>query len=162
MGGDGLAGICQRCNLNYAFVIQTGLPIIAIVGLREKLSDYGLGLGDVRRGLRICLVFCLVYIPCFMALLANEGFRNYYAGVADRYATWPQFLAGEVIAVAFLAFRTEFLFRGFLLFGTEKDYGSYAAIVLPLIPYVLIHAGKAELEALGSFPVGLALSLIHI
>ena len=162
MGGGGFAGACQRCGLNYAFVIQAGLPIIAIVSLREKLTDYGLGLGDVRRGLRICLAFCLIYVPCFIALLANESFRGYYAGVAERYATWPQFFAGEVIAILFLSFRTEFLFRGFLLFGTEKDYGPYAAMLLPLIPYVLIHAGKAELEALGSLPVGLALGYLAI
>jgi membrane protease YdiL (CAAX protease family) len=67
-----------------------------------------------------------------------------------------------VVLVTLLCIRTEFLYRGFLLFGIQKEYGPYAGVLVQVIPYVLAHAGKAELEALGSLPVGLALGYLAV
>lgn len=162
MGGAEFAESCNRLGFNYALLLQVGLPLLAILAMRRSPKDFGLGLGNVRRGLTLCLVFYALYIPCFILLFSNSGFQEYYAGVARRYTTWPQFLSQEAISVALLSLRTEFLFRGFLLFGIKREYGPYAGILVQLVPYVLVHSGKAEIEAIGSLPVGLALAYLAL
>jgi membrane protease YdiL (CAAX protease family) len=50
----------------------------------------------------------------------------------------------------------EFFFRGFLLFAFEKELG-YKAVLIPLIPYVMIHFGKPFPETVGAIVAGLVL-----
>ena len=160
IGGAGFSSACQRFGINFALVIQLGLPLIAIFSMRQRPTEFGLGLGDVKLGIKLCLLFYVLYIPCFIVLFANGGFQEYYSGIMRRYATWSQFLLVESVSLFFLSLRTEFLYRGFLLFGIKKEYGPYAGVLIQLLPYVLVHVGKAELEALGSLPVGLALGYL--
>ena len=162
IGGAELPDTLNRFGINYALIVQVGLPIVLILAMREKPRDYGLGLGDKKLGLKMCAIFYLLYIPCFIVLLMDEGFRDHYAFVTKRYATWGQFLGREVLFVSMLCLRNEFLYRGFLLFGIKKHYGAYAGILVQLMPYVLVHSGKAEMEALGSLPVGLALGYLAV
>ena len=156
IGGPSLVSLAKRYAIDYTFVIRVGLPLLAIFALREKFRDFGLGLGNIKTGLKICLVFYLLYIPCFIVLFLDSGFREYYSGVTH-YATWGQFCQTEILVVVFLSIREEFLYRGFILFGIQKKYGAYVGILAQVFPYVLMHLGKPEMEALGSLPVGLAL-----
>lgn len=162
LGGDGLVAACRRFGLTHKVALRVGAPVLLILLMRERLRDYGLGLGKVRQGLTLCGVFYALYIPCFAVLMLNDSFRQHYAGVVGRYAGWPEFARSEVVHVFVLMAAGEFLFRGFLLFGVKKHFGPCAALFLPLIPYVYGHQGKAEIEALGSFPVGLALAYLAI
>jgi len=156
IGGPALVSQMKSWAIDYTLVIRLGLPLFAIFALREKPRDFGLGLGNIKMGLKICLVFYLLYIPCFIVLFLDSGFQEYYSGIA-RYATWTQFCIAQIPLVFFLSIREEFLYRGFILFGIQKKYGIYAGILAQVFPYVLMHMGKAEMEALGSLPVGLAL-----
>lgn len=162
LGGDGFFDACRHYGISFKVALRVAAPVILILAMREKLRDYGLGLGKVRLGLMLCGLFYLLYIPCFIVLMLNDSFRGYYAGVADRYAGWSEFLGNEVLRVFVIMTAGEFLYRGFLLFGTRKYFGPLAALLLPLIPYVYGHQGKSEIEALGSFPVGLALAYLAI
>lgn len=161
-GGAGFARACASMHCDPTFFLQGIFPLLLILIMREPLAGYGLGFGNVRLGLKMCALFYLLYVPCFAVLLLNAGFQKYYAGVAHAYPTWFAFFAAQVPALIFLAFRTEFLFRGFILFGIKKDYGPYAGMLVQLIPYVMVHAGKAPLEAIGSLPVGLALAYLAV
>ena len=49
-----------------------------------------------------------------------------------------------------------------MLFGVKREYGAYVGILVQIIPYVLMHGGKAEMEAFGSLPVGLALAYLAV
>jgi len=162
LGGQPFADYCRSCKINYRILLDVAVPLVLLAVMREKPSEYGLGLGDKWTGLKLCAVCYLLYIPCFLLLYTNEGFQQYYAGVAARYHTWGQFLAHQTPLMIVLSVRTEFLFRGFLLFGIGRYYGLYAGILAQLVPYVLVHGIKAPLEAFGSLPVGLALAYVAV
>ena len=55
----------------------------------------------------------------------------------------------------------EFFFRGFLLFAFEKELG-YKAVLIPLIPYVMIHFGKPFPETVGAIVAGLVLGTMAL
>ena len=55
----------------------------------------------------------------------------------------------------------EFFFRGFLLFAFEKELG-FKAVLIPLIPYVMIHFGKPFPETLGAIVAGLVLGTMAL
>ena len=55
----------------------------------------------------------------------------------------------------------EFFFRGFLLFAFQKELG-YKAVLIPLIPYVMIHFGKPFPETLGAIIAGLVLGTMAL
>jgi len=162
VGGDGFAHWCATHGINLKLILHVAIPMGLILIMRERLRDYGLGLGKVRTGLKVCAICYILYVPCFIVLFANSGFQEYYASVATHYHTVTQLLIRQSFIVAILCLRTEFLYRGFLLFGLKRHYGAPVGILVQLIPYVLVHSGKAELEALGSLPVGLALGYIAV
>ena len=49
---------------------------------------------------------------------------------------------------AVLLFSMEFLYRGFLMFGLRERYGE-GAILIQMLPFVLLHIGKPEVETIG-------------
>lgn len=160
--GEGFARTLRTFGVNYRLLLDVAVPVGVLAATGQRLRDYGLGLGKIKTGLLLMLLFYVVYVPFFLVLFSNPGFQQYYDGVTRQYATWHQFLSRELVIVALLSLRTEFLFRGFLLFGVKREYGAYAGILVQVIPYVLVHSGKAEMEALGSLPVGLALAWLAV
>jgi membrane protease YdiL (CAAX protease family) len=56
----------------------------------------------------------------------------------------------------------EFFFRGFLLFGLRKRYGTAAAILIQTISSCLVHIGKPAPEIIGSIPFGIVFGIIAI
>ena len=162
LGGDHFARQAKSFGLNYRLILDVLVPLAVLAGMGQRFRDYGLGMGKVKKGLGLSLLFYVLYVPCFIVLFSNPGFQQYYDGITKHYQTWQQFLVRETVIVALLSLRTEFLFRGFLLFGVKRDYGSYAGILVQVIPYVLVHAGKAEMEAIGSLGVGLALGWLAV
>lgn len=152
----------RRYGFDFAFVLRIVPPIAIILLLRDRLRDYGLGLGQIKSGLALCALFYVLYVPCFIALMLDDSFREYYGGVSRRFDGWGEFLRVEVLSVTVAMIGGEFFYRGFLLFGVKKDYGALPAVLVSIMPYVIGHREKPEIEALGSFPVGLALSYLAV
>ena len=48
----------------------------------------------------------------------------------------------------------EFLFRGFMLFGLEEKFKE-GSIIIQMIPFVLLHFGKPEIETISKIFTGL-------
>ncbi len=161
-GGDAFFHFCRTSQINLKFVLRVVVPIAFLVAMRERLGGYGLGLGKVKTGLKLCLCFYVLYIPCFIVLFMNAGFQAHYGGIVKHIDSIPAFFMKQVIPIAVLALRTEFLYRGFLLFGVKRHYGAWAGILVQIIPYVLMHGHKAPMEAFGSLPVGLALAYLAV
>ncbi|HIJ66642.1 MAG TPA: CPBP family intramembrane metalloprotease [Candidatus Hydrogenedentes bacterium] len=186
-GGAGLAKYCMYARLDLSFLLQFCVPVLGIwlagvaapvsgLLLRRKdaecptglassgpvagLSSYGLGLGDVKFGLKATLTFYLLYVPCFIIFFRSAGFQEYYGARVDTAMTLHKALCWDIPSVFFSMVRTEFFFRGLLLFGFKRRYGTYAGVLASMIPYVLVHFGKPEIETFGSFPVGLALAYL--
>lgn len=56
----------------------------------------------------------------------------------------------------------EFMFRGFLLFISEKNLGIWLAIIINIVVYSLAHLPKGVKETVGAIPLGLVLCLITL
>ena len=56
----------------------------------------------------------------------------------------------------------EFMFRGFLLFISERNFGLWPAIILNVAVYSWAHIPKGHKETIGAIPFGLVLCLITL
>ncbi len=146
-----------------SFLLYGVVPFLLVCLLpRERIRDYGVGLGDVRLGGKITLLFAAVMIPLVLLVSRFEalGFRGTYPLDPDALRSWTFFWVYEPFYwLYFVAW--EFLFRGFLLFGMARRIGTHA-IWVQLVPFALMHAGKPELEAYGSIVAGAALGVLAL
>ena len=146
-----------------SFLLYGALPFLVVCFLPgERVRSYGLGLGDVRTGLKVTLLFAAVMVPLVVLVSRFDGlgFRGTYPLDPDALKSWTFFWVYEPFYwLYFVAW--EFLFRGFLLFGMERRIGAHA-IWVQLIPFALMHAGKPELEAYGSIVAGAALGVLAL
>ncbi len=144
-----------------SFLFYGLLPFTAVLLLRsEKLSEYGLGLGDWRLGLKVSGFFFAVMIPLVLIFARTDAFSHTYPLDPDAVRSWSHFALYEPgYWIYFIAW--EFLFRGFLLFGLHKRMGNHA-IWVQLMPFVLMHTGKPEVEAFASIIAGIALCVLAL
>ena len=67
----------------------------------------------------------------------------------------PQFNAGKyALETIVYLFAWEFIFRGFLLFGLKERF-SDGSILIQMIPFVLTHLGKPEIETISTIIMGI-------
>jgi membrane protease YdiL (CAAX protease family) len=148
--------------LDTGFIVQIALPVIVIVFvLKEKVSDYGLGFGNVKRGLMLSLAFFLFCAPVIVFLLASSDFKRYYLPQLNNLSSTEAWVA-QGIKDFLCIFKGEFILRGFLLFGLRNVLGNFFAVLIQIIPYVLLHLGKPELECYGSIVFGFALGYLAL
>jgi len=146
----------------FTLFLQIILPFLVIMIIfREKLTDYGLSLGNKREGITLSLIFLLAYIPFFLILLNSGNFFNYYIPTLIQISSLKSLVILE--AKNFIeVLKCEFIFRGFLLFGLKKEFGDNNSILVQTIPYSLVHIGNPELECYGSILVGLSLGYLAL
>ncbi|MHB8873801.1 MAG: CPBP family intramembrane glutamic endopeptidase [Myxococcaceae bacterium] len=134
---------------------------------------YGLGLGDVRAGLPLSALFLAVMLPAAYLASKSPSFSGAYplagqgafklnpGGGSPAQVSLSLFLAYE--AAYFLYFvGWEFLFRGWMLNGLLPRFGKAGAVLIPTVPFAVMHLGKPELEALGSIVAGIALGVLAL
>jgi len=165
---DGLKGIshgllkfCFSFDLGMVFILQFLIPLFVILLMGEKLRDYGLRLGRIRIGLLMFGALYLLSVPGFFWFLHDAEMQDFYQRSARSLRTWPGFFASS-FALFVTMFRQEFLYRGFLLFGIKRVYGDYAGILAQLVPYVLLHQAKPDMELFASFIAGLFFGYLAI
>ena len=142
---DGLAGLRP---LDVArFVLFLVVPSVVIVlGFRDDLGRYALRLGDWRWGAGLLAAGLVVMTPIIIVLASLPAFRGYYGA-----ETTPLGVALLNNLVELLP--AEFLLRGFLMFALWRRIGPLA-LVVQLIPFVLTHVGKPEVELWSTFVGG--------
>jgi len=146
--GKGLAGSPYFEWYVYTFfhlsvLVFFGLIPMLIVRfvLKQRLSDFGLTLGDWRFGLKFLLVWVVVMAPITYSSSFQAEFQAEYPLVA------LQGFGIGAICLWFVIYLTyyigwEFLFRGFMQLGLEKPLGAFYAIMAQTIPSTIIHIGK--------------------
>ena len=139
---DGLAGLrpldVQR------FLLFGVVPVLIIVlGFRDDVRRYALRLGDWRWGARLLIAGLVVMTPIILGLSTLPAFRGYYGA-----ATTP--LATALLNNLVELLPAEFLLRGFLMFALWRRIGPLA-LVVQLIPFVLTHFGKPDVELWSTF-----------
>jgi membrane protease YdiL (CAAX protease family) len=132
--------------LSYIFYFIV-LPVFVIrFVLKENPLYYGFGLGNYRIWLNYVVITIVICIPVLLIASQFSQIHQYYGKGFDYYEffslTVPTLLAWE------------YLLRGFLLFGLKERFGK-ASIVIQMVPFVLMHLGKPEIETLSCIITGL-------
>lgn len=123
------------------------LPVLVIrFILKDNPYYYGLGLGDYKLWINYVVVTIIVSVPVlYLASHFSQVYRYYGRG----FNYYEFFSITVPILLAW-----EYLLRGFLLFGLEERFGK-ASIVIQMVPFVLLHLGKPEIETLSCIITGL-------
>lgn len=147
-----------------AFVLFGLLPMLFVKFLfREKLSDYGISLGELKRVRNLVLVF----VPLSIWLTWVTGENIDYFGT---YPYNPMILGGHssiaeghsflliyfTLYVLLYYVSWEFFFRGFLQIGTERSVGCFNAILIGTAFSTFAHLGPhAMVETIGAIGGGI-------
>jgi len=145
-----------------AFLLMFGVPaLVSRFGLGRPLRDSGLELGDIHRGLRMVAV--LLPFALLTAYLAakDPSIRAAYPLAKGAVSRLGLFILVEACYLIFYL-GWEFFFRGFMLFGLQRHYGSLVAILIQVIPSTLVHIGKPYSENLAAIAAGFILGYVAI
>jgi membrane protease YdiL (CAAX protease family) len=149
VGAEGLSGIVGPVPLT-RFLLFLVVPVaIVLLGFRDDPRRYGLRLGDWRWGAGLLIAGLLVMTPIILALAQLESFRLYYG----TSGTAPESLAIRIVNNVTELLSAEFLLRGFLMFALWRRIGPLA-LVVSLVPFVLTHIGKPDVELWSTFVGG--------
>lgn len=137
------------------------LPCLCIrLVLRAPIAEHGLRPRG-GRGLWLLYVAMLVIVLSAVVLVADDAaFLSRYPRYAHAGESWSRLLGWEA-AYGFQFLALEFFFRGFLLFALARSLGS-AAIFVAVVPYTMIHFGKALPETLGAVVAGIVLGTLAL
>lgn len=135
------------------------LPVLALLLLfRRRPAEIGLGLGDWK----LASILALLYIPLVIVgtwvLSDGADFQHQYPHYQPAAQNWQFFLIYEALFL-FYWIGWEYLWRGFVLFGTAHTFGLYA-IFVQTVPFALLHLNKPLPEALLSIVGGIALGAL--
>lgn len=136
------------------------LPMLLLLALREPLSEHGFGLGDRRVGFGVAGLFLAVMLPLVAVAAHTSAFRGAYPLDGNAHRDWAHFWLFEALYVGYFA-GWEAFHRGFLLFSLRKRIGDIA-IFVQAMSFALLHFGKPEPEAWGSFVAGVALGVLAV
>ena len=136
------------------------MPLLALIAMREPLSEYGLTLGDRRFGLILSGLFLGVMLPIVFVISHQPAFRGTYPLNQAAARDLRHFVIWEILYVGYFV-GWEFFHRGFLLFGLRRRIGNLA-IFVAAVPFTLEHFSKPELEAWGSFVAAIALGFLAV
>ncbi len=139
--------------------LMLAVPIILIITvLKERPFDFGFRLGDYKFGLISSGVFILVMVPVVWIASGSETFARAYpqGGVTVRESI-PVLLFYELF-VGFYMLGWEFFWRGYMLFGLKEKFGYYA-VLIQMVPFMILHRGKPEIEVFASIFAGLILGI---
>jgi len=129
---------------------------------RQKLSDYGLALGNVIKDYRIYVIMIVVMLPLVYLVSFTQGFQAKYPfyRLAPGQELWPKFWIWQ--ALYFMQFfALEFFFRGFIVHGLKRTLGYYSVFIMT-IPYCMIHFGKPFAETVAAIVAGIVLGTLSL
>jgi len=134
------------------------LPAAALAAFADDGAEMGLGPGNWR----LASVVAGLYLPLVAAgtwvLSDGAAFQAQYPHYAPARGDWGTFMLYEALFL-FYWIGWEYLWRGFVLFGTARTLGLYAIFVQAL-PFAALHVTKPWPEALLSIVGGIALGAL--
>lgn len=135
------------------------VPAIALRAFfADDLGGMGLGLGEWR----FATVVAALYLPAVAVgtwvLSDGAAFQEQYPHHTPATRDWSVFLIYEALFL-FYWIGWEYLWRGFVLFGTAPTFGVHAIFVQAL-PFAVLHVSKPWPEALLSIVGGIALGAL--
>jgi membrane protease YdiL (CAAX protease family) len=130
-----------------SFVYYGVIPILVIVLiLRKNPLKFGLQWGSPEIWGKYVLIICLISGLVLFAASFMPSLQKYY--LMDNF----NFLGYSVTSAVSLS-ASEFMYRGFLIFGL-RDKLKEGSILVQTIPFVLMHLGKPALETISTLFTG--------
>jgi membrane protease YdiL (CAAX protease family) len=129
------------------------LPILIIILiLRRNPLNFGLRWGKVKFWGPQVIVTCLILVTILYFSSLLPVFQKYYR--QENFHLGTYFLTQCALLMGW-----EYIFRGFLLFGMKERFKE-SSIVIQMVPFVLLHVGKPELETISTIFTGLYLGWV--
>lgn len=129
------------------------LPVLTIIViLRRNPLDFGLRFGNIKLWLFHVVVSFIIALPILYIASRSSHLAGYYT--IQQFDLVKYSLEEIVYLLAW-----EFLFRGFLLFGLRGKLGE-SSILVQMVPFVLIHFGKPEIETISTIFMGIYLGYV--
>jgi membrane protease YdiL (CAAX protease family) len=145
-----------------AFLLMFWVPYFVVkIIFKQKLCDFGFQTGNVRFGIRFVLICIPILIWSAYVGSANSAMQAEYPLAKSTMGHLDLFLTVESFYLLYYL-SWEFFFRGFMLFGLEKRFGSLAAILIQTIPSAIVHIGKPASESFGAIFAGLVFGYLAI
>lgn len=133
--------------------------LILVLGFRWRPRQAGLGLGDWRLAGGLALAYLPLVAAGTWVLSDSPAFQAQYPHFFAAKQDWTVFLGYEALFL-FYWVGWEYLWRGFVLFGTAPAVGAPLAVVIQTVPFAILHAQKPPAEAYLSVLGGLALGAL--
>ncbi len=128
---------------------------VRLVTSRERLVDYGLGVRGALVHWRVYVVLLMLVLPLVARASSQTSFMIYYPLYKGAGRSLVDFVVWELLyLLQFVA--VEFFFRGFLVHAFRARFGAYAVLV-PVVPYCMLHFGKPLPEVMGAVVAALFL-----
>jgi uncharacterized protein len=144
-------------------ISYVGLPVLCVKFiLRQKLRDFGLGIGSSSAYVWLYALMMLVMLPVVFFISKTPSFLHMYPfyKLTPGESLYPYFWIWQALYfVQFICI--EFFFRGFLLHGLKQRFGYYA-VLLMAIPYCMIHFGKPMPEAFSAIVAAVILGTLSL
>ncbi len=121
--------------------------IIILLVLRKNPLDFGLRWGEPGIWGWYVLIICVIAAVILVASTSDKSLQGYYGQAGFNVFTYA------LSQVATLGGQ-EFMFRGFLTFGLKQKFRE-GAILIQMIPFVMVHFGKPEIETLSTIITGI-------
>lgn len=135
------------------------IPVVILkMGFKFNWKEMGLGLGDVRFASKIALLYLPLVVIGTWVLSDSTLFQAKYPHYSPAGVNWRIFLIYEAFFLLYWI-GWEFLWRGFVLFGTARSFG-VMAIFIQAMPFAIMHFDKPLPEALLSVVGGVALGAL--
>jgi membrane protease YdiL (CAAX protease family) len=137
------------------------VPMLTVPFLRGSNQRLGWQIGNWRTWFVDVAVAYAVIATIIAIAVQTPSFADYY----------PMYVPARTSGVAFTWYAArhliymltwEFLFRGYMLFATERELGRIGAAVFQCLPFAMLHAGKPEAEAYGSIFAGFYLAFLAL
>ncbi len=151
-----VASLCLALNEYHSFqpdwvssmVYYAVIPVLSITFLlRKNPLDFGLRLGNWRLwGIHLAVIIILG-LPILYWASRMPSIAAYYNLVEFKPVRYS-------LEIAAALFAWEFFFRGFMLFGLKEKLGE-VSILVQMVPFVLLHFGKPEIEMVSTIIMGI-------
>lgn len=146
------------------FILLGLLPIILIrFVFNESLKDYGIILGDWKKGIKyVSIIFLPIAIFVLYPSIYNREMLNFYPQSKEVINSTNLLIKFEAIRILLFYTGWEIFFRGFMLFGMRKYVGDAMAICIQIIPSCLWHIGMPTGEIFASIFGGIIFGVMAL
>ena len=133
--------------------------LILLAAFRWRPKQAGLGLGDWKLAIGLTIPYLVLVVIGTWVLSDGDAFQAQYPHYAPAKFDWTALAIYEGLFL-FYWIGWEYLWRGFVLFGTAPAVGAPLAIVIQTVPFAILHAEKPVAEAYLSVLGGVALGAL--